>query len=153
MSRISWAEYALELAKVAAKRSEDPHVQVGACALREDNTVAGIGYNGAPPGINIDWSNRDERRAKVVHAETNALRYIMPKECYLLATTLLPCTECIRTISAYGIKKVIFDNIYQKDKSALSLAHEYGVELYASQHALGRIPKHESTHIRSINNF
>ena len=60
-NRISWEEYALELAKVSSRRSEDPYVQVGACILRLDNSVAGLGYNGAPNGIEIDWSDRDER--------------------------------------------------------------------------------------------
>ena len=46
--RPCWEEYALELAKVAAKRSEDPYLKVGASVLRYDNSVAGLGYNGAP---------------------------------------------------------------------------------------------------------
>ena len=53
--RPSWEEYALELAKVASKRSEDPYLKVGASVLRYDNSVAGLGYNGAPPNIEIDW--------------------------------------------------------------------------------------------------
>ena len=74
--RISWHEYALELARVAAKRSEDPYLKVGACVLRHDNSVAALGYNGAPPNIEIDWTNRDERRKRVVHAKINELRYV-----------------------------------------------------------------------------
>ena len=51
MKRLDWEEYALELARVASLRSEDPFMKVGACVLRNDNSVAGVGYNGAPPGI------------------------------------------------------------------------------------------------------
>ena len=127
--RISWRKYALELAKVASQRSEDPFVKVGACALRKDNTVAGLGYNGAPAGVEIDWKNRDDRRKRVIHAEVNALRYAKPGECKLIATTLLPCNECLKLISAYGIKAVIFDEIYQRDYSSLNLAKEFNIEL------------------------
>ena len=127
--RISWSKYALELAKVASQRSEDPFVKVGACALRKDNTVAGLGYNGAPTGVEIDWENRDDRRRRVIHAEVNALRYTKPGECKLIATTLLPCNECLKLISAYGIKAVIFDEIYQRDYSSLNLAKEFNIEL------------------------
>ena len=127
--RISWSKYALELAKVASQRSEDPFVKVGACALRKDNTVAGLGYNGAPAGVEIDWENRDDRRRRVIHAEVNALRYTKPGECKLIATTLLPCNECLKLISAYGIKAVIFDEIYQRDYSSLNLAKEFNIEL------------------------
>ena len=41
-------EYALELAKAASLRSEDPFVKVGACALNHENMVVGVGYNGLP---------------------------------------------------------------------------------------------------------
>lgn len=78
MNRLTWAEYALAMADVARLRSEDPYVKVGACVLRHDHSVAGVGYNGAPPGVEIDWSDRDERRKRVIHAETNALRYVSP---------------------------------------------------------------------------
>jgi dCMP deaminase len=127
--RISWSKYALELAKVASQRSEDPFVKVGACALRKDNTVAGLGYNGAPAGVEIDWEDRDDRRKRVIHAEVNALRYTKPGECKLIATTLLPCNECLKLISAYGIEAVIFDEIYQRDYSSLDLAKEFNIEL------------------------
>ena len=129
MDRLDWEEYALELARVASLRSEDPYVIVGACVLRPDNSVAGLGYNGAPPGIDINWSDRDERRKRVVHAEVNALRYAVPGQCELLACTLLPCNDCLKTIASYGIKKVVFSDIYELDKSSLALATEFGIKL------------------------
>ena len=129
ISRIDWREYSLELARVAATRSEDPYVKVGACALRHNYSVAGLGYNGAPPGINIDWSNRDDRRKRVIHAEINALRYVTPGECLLLASTLLPCNDCLKTIVSYGIKQVIFKDIYDMDSSSIDLAKEFDIEL------------------------
>ena len=129
MKRLDWEEYALELARVASLRSEDPFMKVGACVLRNDNSVAGVGYIGAPPGIEINWENRDERRRRVVHAEVNALRYVKPGECKVLACNLLPCNECLKMIASYGIKKVIFSNIYDLDKSSLDLAKEFKIEL------------------------
>tara|TARA_R110002051_G_scaffold106091_2_gene179189 strand:+ start:1463 stop:1867 length:405 start_codon:yes stop_codon:yes gene_type:complete len=129
MERISWEEYALALARIASLRSEDPYVKVGACVLRHDNSVAGVGYNGAPPSLDIDWDDRDERRKRVIHAEINALRYSRPDECYLLACSLLPCNDCLKTIASYGIKKLVFGEEYDKDVSSLDLASEFGIEL------------------------
>lgn len=129
MFRIDWENYALELALVASKRSEDPYLKVGACALRLDNSVAGLGYNGAPPGIEIDWSDRDDRRKRVVHAEVNALRYTKPGESKLLACTHLPCNECLRMVASYGIKKIIYANDYDKDLSSKTLSKEFGIEI------------------------
>ena len=130
MERISWDKYALELAVVASRRSEDPYMKVGACVLRHDHSVAGLGYNGAPKGINIDWSNRDERRSKVIHAEVNALRYVRPDECYLLACNLLPCNDCLKLAASYGIQKIIFEKFYDRDNSSLSVAKEFGLDLH-----------------------
>ena len=124
--RLSWEEYALELAWVASQRSEDPYLKVGACVLRHDNSVASLGYNGAPMGVEIDWSNRDERRKRVVHAEINALRYVKPHEAKLIAVTHLPCNDCLKSIASYGISTVVFREIYDKDRSSLELCKEFG---------------------------
>lgn len=129
INRISWEEYALALAKTASLRSEDPYVKVGACALRYDKSVAGLGYNGAPKSINIDWSDREERRKRVIHAEVNALSYCKPDEVWLLACNLLPCSNCLQTIAAYGVKKIVFEEVYTKDDLTLQLAKEFGIEL------------------------
>ncbi len=127
--RISWEEYALLLAEVASLRSEDPHKKTGACVLRHDKSVASLGYNGAPRGVEIDWSDRDERRKKVIHAEVNALSNCKPGEAWLLACDLMPCTNCMKTIAAYGIKKVVYRKPYAMDDYAEKLAKEYGIEL------------------------
>jgi len=127
--RISWDEYALELAWVASKRSEDPYLKVGACILRHDNSVASLGYNGAPKGIEIDWEDRDERRKRVIHAEINALRYIKPQECKTIAVTHLPCNDCLKSIASYGIHNVIFSEIYEKDPSSLEIARDLKINL------------------------
>lgn len=127
--RISWEEYALGLAEVAAKRSEDIYLTVGSCALRHDHSVAGIGYNGPPAGIEIDWSNRDERRKRIIHSEVNCLKYCRPGECSLIACTLLPCNSCLTVIASYKIHKIVYRDIYDKDDSTLKLAAEFGIEL------------------------
>ncbi len=127
--RLSWEEYALALAKTASLRSEDPYKKVGACVLRHDKSVASIGFNGAPRGVEIDWSNRDERRKRVIHAEINALSYVRPNEGWLIASTLLPCHTCFKSIVAHGIKRVVFEEIYTQDDLSLILAKEFGIEL------------------------
>ena len=126
---MTWEEYALKLAEVAAHKSKDPWQTVGCCLLRPDNSVASLGYNGFPAGMQEDWSNRDERRKYVVHSEINALRYVKPDECYLAATTLLPCNDCLKSLAAYGIKKIVYKEVYKFDPSTLDLAKKFGIEL------------------------
>lgn len=127
--RPNWDEYALILAFAATFRSEDPFHKVGACALRHDNSIAGLGYNGALPGEEMDWSDRDARREHVIHAELNCLAYCRPGECRLLACTISPCNECLKQIARYGIKRVIYAQEYEKDKAAVRNAKLRGIEM------------------------
>jgi len=93
LDKITWY---LELAKTAALRSEDPYKKVGAVAIRPDSSIAAVSYNGAPPKIEIDWSDRDARRPYIIHAEMNVLRFIKPHECDKVAITLSPCVDCLK---------------------------------------------------------
>ena len=129
MDRLIWKQYGIELSKTAALRSEDPFVQVGCCILRPDNSIASLGYNGAPPGIDIDWSNRDDRRKRVIHAETNALRFIKPGEADRMFVTLMPCADCIKNAASYGIKSVFYIKAYDFDASATKIAQEFKITL------------------------
>jgi len=127
--RRSWEETALILAETIAEcRSQDPYVQVGACAVLRDNSVS-LGYNGPPPGVEIDWSERDNRCARIIHAEVNALRSVAPGQCKFLAVTLLPCRHCMTFIASKAVKKIVYREVYQRDTLAFELAKEFGIEL------------------------
>ena len=89
-----------------------------------------MGYNGAPAGVEIDWSDRDERRKRVIHAELNALRYVRPNEGYLLVCTLLPCRSCIQAVAANGIKHILYEDVYKVDNFALTLCEEFKIGLH-----------------------
>lgn len=130
--RIDWKEYALRLAEVAKLRSEDPYMQVGACALSEDNRVIACGYNGLVQGKIVDpsfWQDRDLRRPFMIHAETNLLSLCKRGEVKLIASTLLPCTSCAQSIAAYGVKEVVFNEIYQRDAQAVEIFEFYKITL------------------------
>lgn len=131
MNRISWEEYALKIAQVAALRSEDPYKKVGACGLDHTNRVIGVAYNGLAPGINVDesfWVDREARRPYMIHAEANLLSLIKRGDCRMLACTLLPCTCCASMISAYGIKKVVYIEEYVRDNKAIEIFRFNGIE-------------------------
>lgn len=129
--RLSWEETALRLAfDIANYRSEDPFVQVGAVIIKNDNSIL-LGYNGPPSGIDIDWSNRDERRKRVCHGEENVLTWVKPNEVKIIAVTALPCERCIKTIAQKQIKKVIYGGLLEGYDNDLvfQLAKEFNIEL------------------------
>lgn len=130
-NRISWEEYALKIAEVAALRSEDKFVQVGSCALDYSNRVIGVAYNGLASGISVSdsfWDDRDARRPFMIHAEVNLLSLVKRGECRLLACTLLPCSCCASMIASYGIKTVVYRDVYFRDDKALDIFKFNGIE-------------------------
>jgi len=112
---ISWDEYFMGVAKLAAHRSKDPSTQVGACIVSPDNIIISTGYNGMPKGCSDDefpWG-RDGAETKypfVVHAELNAIlnangRDLRGSRVYV---ALFPCNECAKAIIQSGVKEVVY---------------------------------------------
>ena len=124
---ISWDEYFMGVALLAAQRSKDPSTQVGACIVDENNRILSTGYNGFPKGCSDDdfpW-NRDESLGEtkyqfVVHAELNAILNTRGKSLVgsRVYVGLFPCNECAKSIIQAGIREVI----YLSDKYADSLS-------------------------------
>ena len=130
--RLSWQQYALDLATAASRRSEDPYQKVGACALGQDNRVLSLGYNGLMAGADVDvefWADRDARRPYMIHAEVNCLSLFKSGECKILAVTLLPCSYCAAMIAAYKIPQVVYSEVYERDTKALEIFDFYNIEL------------------------
>ena len=132
-SRISWERFAIDIAETASLRSEDPHRQVGACALNHQNMVVGVGYNGLASGKDVDkgfWEDRDARRPYMIHAEANCLSLCKKSEVRLLAVTLLPCSYCATLIASYGVEKVVYRDTYLHDNKACEILSFYGIALH-----------------------
>ena len=112
---ISWDEYFMGIAMLAAKRSKDPSTQVGACIVSEENIIISTGYNGMPKGCSDDefpWGREgaETKYPFVVHAELNAIlnangRDLRGSRIYV---ALFPCNECAKAIIQSGIKEVIY---------------------------------------------
>ena len=120
---------ALKMAKVlAADQSQDIHTKVGAVGIRSDKTLV-FGFNGSPPKIDIDWTNREEKNKRVIHAEMNLLRYIKPGEIEVLVCTHSPCVNCLPVLASYGIKTIYFEQYYHRNLDVDKIAQEFGIEL------------------------
>lgn len=114
---ISWEEYFMGVALLAAERSKDPNTQVGACIVDGQNRIVSTGYNGFPQGCSDDefpW-NRDASEGEtkyqyVVHAELNAILNTRGKSLAgtRLYVSLFPCNECAKAIIQAGITEVYY---------------------------------------------
>ena len=131
---ISWDEYFMGIAMLAARRSKDPNTQVGACIVSQENIIISTGYNGAPRGrqncsdlnycmrdkLNIPRGERYEL-CRSVHAEANAI-IAAARERMLGSTIYMVCVDaktgelvsgtsscmmCKRLVINAGISQVI----------------------------------------------
>ena len=129
--RLSISQYAMALAHVASLRSEDPYRKVGAAALDFDNRVIGTAYNGLAPGYDPPegfWDDREARQKFRLHAEVNLCSLFRRGEVKLVATTTMPCTACMQTLCAYGVREIYYRDIYQAS-DAEEIARLYRVRL------------------------
>lgn len=126
---ISWDEYFMGVASLAAKRSKDPNTQVGACIVSNDNKILSIGYNGMPLGCNDDefsWDRDvtvDNKYFYIVHSELNAILNYRggSLEGSKIYVTLFPCNECAKAIIQSGIKEVIYwQDIYKDTREVIA---------------------------------
>ena len=112
---ISWDEYFMGVAMLAACRSKDPSTQVGACIVSQDNIIVSTGYNGMPKGCSDDEFPWDREGAEtkypfVVHAELNAILNASGRDlrgCKLYVA-LFPCNECAKAIIQSGIQEIYY---------------------------------------------
>lgn len=117
-SVLSWDQYFMSMAHLAAFRSKDPNTQVGACIINRQKRVVGLGYNGFPKGCSDDtysWDRTGDfletKYPYVVHAELNAiLNSIQNLEGCTLYVSLFPCNECAKAIIQSGITRVVYES-------------------------------------------
>ena len=128
---ISWSEFFMGVADLAAKRSKDPNTKVGACIVNSNNIIISTGYNGMPIGCNDDdmpWGRNGDfkstKYAYVCHAELNAILNCDGRSLKgsILYVTNFPCNECAKAIIQAGIKKVIFLEDKYPDSDATQVA-------------------------------
>lgn len=121
---ISWDEYFMGVAFLSGMRSKDPHTQVGACIVSDQNKILSMGYNGFPIGCSDDvfpWRREgdplDNKYFYTTHSELNAILNYRggSLEGAKMYVSLFPCNECAKAIIQAGIREVIYDSDKYKD--------------------------------------
>jgi len=108
---MKWEKRFFEMAQLVSTWSKDPSTKVGAVIVRPDNTVASVGYNGFPKGMNDHpdlYADRDVKLSRIVHAEMNAILHAKePLQGYTLYTwPVLTCDRCAVHVIQSGIVRV-----------------------------------------------
>lgn len=142
--RPSWDSYFMNIAQVAATRSNCCRRHVAAVIVR-DQRIISTGYNGTPRGIkncseggcprcNSDApSGTGLEECICSHAEENAIvqaayHGIAVKDA-IIYTTFSPCLLCAKMIVNAGIREVVFQENYTIDSTAARILTEAGITL------------------------
>ena len=135
MSRASWEEYFMNIAKQVATRSTCDRKNVGAVIVR-DKTILSTGYNGSIRGMpHCDEAGHmidNDHCVATIHAEANAILQaakngvrIEKSEIYITAS---PCWSCFKMMVNAGIKKIYYGEFY-RDERIFETAKKLGIEL------------------------
>jgi dCMP deaminase len=120
VTRASWDEYFLELARTTSSRATCSRRKHGAVIVR-DRRIVSTGYNGGPSGFphcdegacpRADSSapqGHDYESCIAIHAEANALLFSSPEERdgASLYCTGAPCFGCAKLIANSGVSEVV----------------------------------------------
>jgi dCMP deaminase len=137
-----WDLRFLALARHIAQWSKDPSTKTGAVLVRQDKTIAALGYNGFPRNIADKTElldNRAEKYKRVVHCEMNAILSLREPATGMTLYTwpFMSCERCAVHVLQAGITRVVFPSATQDAKTrwadsfavSLSLFQEAGVEI------------------------
>lgn len=137
MSLTKWDRRFIALAELVASWSKDT-TKVGCVIVDGKQRIISTGYNGPPRGVSDHYVTRDEKLAKAIHAETNALlfaaRDVAGATAYI---THPPCSNCATNLIQKEIARVVFpkpsEDFLSRWKesyyTALGMFREVGVEV------------------------
>lgn len=135
MTRATWPEYFMKIAKQVATRSTCDRKFVGAVIVR-DKTILSTGYNGSIRGMphcdEVGHLIENNHCVATIHAEANAVLQaakngvrIEGAEVYITAS---PCWTCFKMLANAGIKKIYYGEFY-RDERIFETAKKIGIEL------------------------
>jgi len=135
MTRVSWENYFMNIAKEAATRSTCDRKHVGAVIAR-DKTILSTGYNGSIRGMphcdEVGHLMEDGHCVATIHAETNAILQAAKNGVRLEGSevfiTASPCWSCFKMLANTGIKKIYYGEFY-RDERIFDVAKKLSIEL------------------------
>ena len=122
-----WTYRGLRIAEEVQSWSKD-RTKIGACLMRPNHTIASVGYNGLPPGLDDDEILKDRalKNTMVMHAEENAIHNCGDhnmKDYTMFVYGLYPCAHCASVIVSKGIKRVYGLAVHSSPDWAVSCAN------------------------------
>lgn len=152
MERISWDDYFINIAQLAACRSVCERLHVG-CVLVRNNIILSTGYNGHIPGAPHISHIRENHEQSTIHAEINSIANCAKNgtstnesSAYI---THYPCINCAKALAAAGVKKIYYLNDYKNDPLVSVLLGDSRIEIFRifPKHSLHLLPSQSHQNI------
>lgn len=100
-----WDLRYLKLVAEISTWSKDPK-KVACVLVDEKNHIISTGYNGPPHGISDKYTTKEEKLAKTIHAEANALLKA-GRPIHTAYITCLPCSNCMAMLIQQEVKRIV----------------------------------------------
>jgi dCMP deaminase len=135
VTRASWDEYFMKIAREVATRSTCDRKFVGAVIVR-DKMILSTGYNGSVRGLphcdEMGHMMENEHCVATIHAEANAIIQAARNGVNISSGTIYvtasPCWSCFKMIANAGISRICYGEFY-KDQRIFDVAQKLKIEL------------------------
>ncbi|MBN21291.1 MAG: hypothetical protein CL678_08380 [Bdellovibrionaceae bacterium] len=132
MTRPSFEEIYMQLAKTISARSTCKRLQVGSVITSTDyRKVLAVGYNGNATGLQNSCDRDEPGNCGCLHSEENAVincdapRFIEK----VVFVTHLPCVHCAkRLINLGNVQKIYYDQDY-RIRDSIALLESVGIQI------------------------
>ena len=135
---MDWDEFYIGMARYVSCKSKDTSTRVGCVIVDQKNRVISVGFNGAPRSTSDCHLTRDDKIAKTLHAEVNAVLFSARDIVGATAYVTHPCCSgCAAVLIQKEIHRVVFptpsENFLSRwgssHKAALAMFMEAGVQV------------------------
>lgn len=151
--RLSWDEFFMNMAVLAAERTACKFVRAGAVYVDGHHRVISLGYNGPTAGdhhcidvgcakVDGDPETKKLKRCRGAHAEMNGIANAVDTARLRGATlysATFPCYDCMKVLNNVGIKEIIYYTEYKRiqtggekheeENEAWELAEKRGIKI------------------------
>jgi len=152
-TRLSWDEFFMNMAILAAKRTACRYVEAGSVYVDQNHRVIAVGYNGPTEGdyhcidvgcakVDGDPQTKELKRCRGAHGEMNGIMNAIDTSRLrgaTLYTATFPCYDCMKSLNNAGIKEIIYFEEYErikaggketeKENEARELADKRGIKI------------------------
>lgn len=152
-SRLSWDEFFMNMAILAAKRTACRYVEAGAVFVDKHHRIISVGYNGPTEGdyhcidvgcakVDGDPQTKELKRCRGAHAEMNGIMNAVDTSRLRGATlysATFPCYDCMKSLNNAGVKEIVYFEEYirikdggkgtEKENEARELAEKRGIKI------------------------